>query len=143
MCSGNMLSVRPVWVPRYTYMLAVAAVITLTGCATSDSTPVHPTVLGHTKEQISTCAGVPLQERQDGELVMLTYYKEASILEEAFPQSKSSFPRVHHGCRVRLGLKDNHVVGVEYQSIPQSYRDLTHCEEIFERCQSDAKTSLP
>lgn len=126
--------VRSVRMSGYTCMLATAAIITLTGCATSDHTPVQATALGHTKEQIIACAGTPLEERQDGELVMLTYYKEASILEEAFPQAKSSFPKVRHGCRAHLGLKDNHVVGVEYQSIPESYQDYVHCEQIFERC---------
>lgn len=127
----------------YAFMMVATAVVALTGCATSDHAPVNASVLGKTKEQIVACAGTPLEERQDREMVILTYYKEASILEEAFPQAKTSFPKVHHGCRARLGLKDNHVVGVEYQSVPDSYQDSVHCEEIFEQCQSDAKTSVP
>lgn len=122
--------------------MMVTAAIALTGCATSSHTPVNADVLGHTKEQIIACAGTPLKETQDKGLVILMYYKEASILEEAFPQAKSSFPKVHHGCWARLGLKDNHVVGAEYRSVPESYQSYDHCEEIFEPCHSDGRTSV-
>lgn len=124
-------------------MMVATAIISVAGCAALDYTPLKASMLGKTKEQIVACAGAPLEERQDGEMVILTYYKEASILEEAFPQSKTSFPKVHHGCRARLGLKDNHVVGVEYQSVPDSYQDSVHCEEIFEQCQAGAQTPAP
>jgi len=123
--------------------MATTAILALTGCATANQTPMQPSVLGHTKEQVIACAGTPVEETQDTDMMILTYYKEASILEEAFPQAKSSFPKVHHGCRARLGLKDNHVVGVEYQAVPESYQESDHCEEIFERCQADGNTFVP
>lgn len=123
--------------------MVMAATMILTGCATSDRTSAQANVLGKTKEQIIACAGTPLEERQDQGMVILTYYKEASILEEAFPQAKTSFPKVHHGCRARLGLRENRVVGAEYHSIPGSYRDDAHCEEIFEPCESNAQPASP
>ncbi len=69
-----------------------------------------------------------------GDLTVLKYYKEASILEESFPASKGSVARIHHGCRATLALKNDRVEGIQYNSVPSSYKDEDHCDEIFENC---------
>lgn len=65
---------------------------------------------------------------------ILTYYKEASILEEAFPQAKSSVSKLPTGAGLGSASKNNQVVGVEYQPVPASCQDIDHCEEILEPC---------
>lgn len=67
-------------------------------------------------------------------MTILKYYKEASILEESSFVSKSSFPRVHHGCWATLGLKNDRVEGVQYDSVPPSSRHEDHCDQIFANC---------
>lgn len=81
-----------------------------------------------------SCIPVPPQERVVGDLTLLKYYKEASLLEESFPGTKSSVARIHHGCWATLMLKDDRVEGVQYESIPATYKDDEHCDEIFVQC---------
>ena len=82
-----------------------------------------------------------------GDMAVLRYYKEASVLEESFAASKSSVARIHHGCWATLGLKNERVEGVQYDSVPSSYKHEEHCDEIFQNCvESESgidKTSPP
>ena len=91
-------------------------------------------LMGKTKQEVLACAGIPIREQEHDDMAELIYYKEASLLEESFPSSKGSVPKNHHGCRASVQLKENHVVGVRYQSVPNSYHDEDHCDEIFESC---------
>ncbi len=133
---------RTALLARSGYGLAVPlmlAIVGLSGCATTvrEATPPSPTqraLIGKTKQELKACALVKPEESVTGDLTILRYYKEASILEESFSGSKSSVPRIHHGCWATLGLKNDRVEGVRYDSVPSSYEDEDHCDEIFRNC---------
>lgn len=91
-------------------------------------------LIGKTKQELVECAGLPIRESEYGGTVELIYYKEASLLEESFPGSKASIARLHHGCRANVELRGNRVMDVQYESIPDSYHDEDHCDEIFKSC---------
>lgn len=119
----------------------VLVILAIAGCAEatpngSKSYPVQRALIGKSKAELLVCAGQPLTERVKGEQVLFVYYREASQLEESFAGSKSSFPMVHHGCRATLLLEEERVTGVQYESVPSTYRDDDHCEEIFQSCVS-------
>ena len=123
-----------------TVVLTLLALIGFIGCTTSPSeniTPPSPTqkaLIGKTKQDLMSCTTVQPEARTVGDLMVLRYYKEASILEESFAASKSSVARIHHGCWATLGLKNDRVEGVQYDSVPSSYRHEDHCDEIFLNC---------
>jgi hypothetical protein len=98
-----------------------------------DSQPQH-ILMGKTKQEVLACAGAPIREDEHDDMAELIYYKEASLLEESFAGSKGSIAKIHHGCRAKVQLKGNRVTGVSYQSVPNSYHDEDHCDEIFESC---------
>ena len=117
--------------------LIMVGYVWLIGCAASQ--PIEPfpmgnALLGKSKQELISCAGNPLQETKAVEGTILTYYKEAPIFEESFSFSKGSRSGVHHGCWVYLLMGEDHVVGVEYKSVPQSVDATDHCEEIFHTC---------
>lgn len=116
-------------------------IVAIAGCAGatpngSKSYPVQRALIGKPKAELLACAGPPHTQRVNGEEVLFVYYREASQLEESFAGSKSSFPMVHHGCRATLLLEEERVTGVQYESVPSTYRDDDHCEEIFQSCVS-------
>ena len=110
------------------------------GCTTTPSettTPPSPTqkaLIGKTRQELMACTSVQPQESMLGDLTVLKYYKEASVLEESFAASKSSVARLHHGCWASLVLKNDRVEGVQYDSVPSSHMEDDHCDEIFEHC---------
>ena len=109
----------------------------LIGCAASQPiapNPIGKALLGKSKQELVACAGNPLQETKTAEGTVLTYYKEASMLEESFSFSKGSRSGVHHGCWAHLLMGEDRVVGVEYRSAPRSVDATDHCEEIFHTC---------
>ena len=117
--------------------LVLCSAVWLIGCAASqpiESTPVGKALLGKSKQDLVACVGSPLQETMTTEGTELTYYKEASMLEESFSFSKGSRSGVHHGCWAHLLMGDDRVVGVEYRSAPRSVDATDHCEEIFHTC---------
>jgi hypothetical protein len=91
-------------------------------------------LVGKTKADLQRCARARPEEEIVGEVTVLKYYKEASLLEESFPGTKSSVPRVHHGCWATLRLLNERVTEVQYRSVPQSYLAEDHCDEIFAPC---------
>ena len=119
-------------------LLLMCPVLLFLACAMADQREVRdsqrPILMGKTKQDVLACAGAPIRESEDGEMAELIYYKEASLLEESFPGSKGSIARIHHGCRAKVQFKGNRVMGVSYQSVPNSYHDEDHCDEIFESC---------
>jgi len=117
--------------------LVLYSAVWLIGCAASqpiEPTPIGKALLGKGKQDLVACVGSPLQETKTTEGTVLTYYKEASMLEESFPFSKGSRSGVHHGCWAHLLMGDDRVVGVEYRSVPRSVDATDHCEEIFHTC---------
>jgi hypothetical protein len=100
----------------------------------SEEYPAKKALIGKVKRELIGCAGPPVIDRAGDEQAMMVYYREASQLEESFPGSKSSFAKVHHGCRATILLQEDRVIDVRYESDPSSYQDEDHCEEIFERC---------
>lgn len=117
--------------------LVLCIAVWLIGCAASqpiEPNPIGKALLGKSKQELVACVGNPLQETKTTEGTVLTYYKEASMLEESFSFSKGSRSGVHHGCWAHLLMGDDHVVGVEYRSAPRSVDATDHCEEIFHTC---------
>ena len=117
--------------------LVLCSAVWLIGCAASqpiESNPIGKALLGKSKQELVACVGIPIQETKTTEGTVLTYYKEASMLEESFSFSKGSRSGVHHGCWAYLLMGDDRVVGVEYRSVPPSVHATDHCEEIFHTC---------
>ena len=117
--------------------LVLCIAVWLIGCVASqpiEPNPIGKAMLGKSKQELVACVGNPLQETKTTEGTVLTYYKEASMLEESFSFSKGSRSGVHHGCWAHLLMGDDRVVGVEYRSAPRSVDATDHCEEIFHTC---------
>jgi hypothetical protein len=95
---------------------------------------VQRMLLGKSSQAVIACAGAPASQKVQGEEAVLVYYKEASLLEESFPSSKSSFSKIHHGCRATVLFRNDRVSDVRYQSVPATYHDESHCHDIFEAC---------
>jgi len=111
----------------------------IVGCAAvtpngPEAYPAQKALIGKTRQDLIACAGVPVSEWAGEERLAAIYYREASQLEESFPGSKSSFAKVHHGCRATIFFDRDRVADVRYESDPSSYQDEDHCEEIFDRC---------
>ncbi len=118
-------------------LCGLCVVYGLAGCAGLEDRPPHPVaeaLIGKTQHELLSCAGAPLAESRHQGFTILTYYKEASLLEESFPLSKTTLPKVHHGCRARIRLEDDRVTGVEYHPVPQDFHEEVHCDEIFLPC---------
>jgi len=117
--------------------LVLCIAVWLIGCAASqpiEPNPIGKALLGKSKQELVACVGNPLQETKTTEGTVLTYYKEASMLEESFSFSKGSRSGVHHGCWAHLLMGNDRVLGVEYRSAPRSVDATDHCEEIFHTC---------
>lgn len=114
------------------------------GCAEAPSKgsvtyPAQQALIGKSKQELFACAGKPVGEKTQEDLTVFTYYKQASLLEESFPEARSSFSKVHHGCRATVVLQGNRINEVRYESVPSYYQDEDHCEEIFELCTDPSK----
>lgn len=135
--------------PRYGKLAAVktsfislilSASFGVAGCAApAPETVVPPSLtqralIGKTKQELLACAAVRPEVGQVGDDTILKFYKEASILEESFVASKGSVSRVHHGCWATVGLRNDRVEGIQYDSVPAPSRHEDHCDEIFARC---------
>ncbi len=120
-------------------ILTIPSWLSLSGCTTPPTAIPPPSttkqaLVGKTKTELMSCAIVRPEEKMVGTVTVLKYYKEASLLEESFPGTKSSFPRTHHGCWAVLHLTNDVVTEVQYRSVPKDYEDDDHCDEIFEPC---------
>ena len=117
--------------------LLVCTAVWFVGCAASqpiEPNPIGKALLGKSRQELFAYAGNPLQETKTAEGTVLSYYREAPMLEESFPFSKGSRSGAHHGCWARLLMGEDRVVGVEYRSVPPSVDATDHCEEIFHAC---------
>jgi len=117
--------------------LVLCSAVWLIGCAASqpiEPNPIGKVLLGKSKQELVACVGNPLQETKTTEGTVLTYYKEASMLEESFPFSKGSRAGAHRGCWASLLLADDRVTGVEYRAAPSTLNTDDLCERIFETC---------
>jgi hypothetical protein len=122
---------------RAVAVVIVYAAVWLVGCAAPQPIEQSPTgnaLLGKSREELVACAGNPLQETKTIEGTVLSYYKEAPMLEESSPFLKGSRAGAHHGCWAHLLMGEDRVVGVEYRSLPPSVHATDHCEEIFHTC---------
>jgi hypothetical protein len=111
----------------------------LSGCAdvpqeSSEPMPAQRVLLGMSRDALLSCADPPVIERRKDDEMLFVYYREAPQFEESFGGTKSSFPRVHHGCRASLTLQQDRVIGIRYQSEPRTINAERHCEEIFQGC---------
>src|SRR2546428_11126678 len=114
--------------------LVLCIAVWLIGCVASqpiEPNPIGKAMLGKSKQELVACVGNPLQETKTTEGTVLTYYKEASMLEESFSFSKGSRSGVHHGCWAHLLMGDDRVVGVEYRSAPRSVTPPDTSERFF------------
>jgi hypothetical protein len=117
--------------------LVVCTAVWLIGCAAPqplEPSPIGKALLGKSQQELVACAGNPLRETKTVEGTVLSYYKEAPMLEESSPFLKGSRPGAHHGCWAHLLMGEDHVVGVEYRSVPPAVHATDHCEEIFQAC---------
>ncbi|MBS0171882.1 MAG: hypothetical protein JSR62_16160 [Nitrospira sp.] len=118
-------------------VLLLAAGLAL-GCQSvppvTEGYPHQQGLLGKSKQDVLACAGPPLQERGEGALTTLRYYREAPLLEESMVGSKGSRPTVHHGCWATVILQDQRVDRVRYRFVPSSVDASNDCEEIFADC---------
>lgn len=120
-------------------LLFPVAIAAVAGCAEirpdgHDAFPAKRALIGKSKDALYACAGKPASEKTAGDRAVAVYYREASQLEESFGGSKSSFAKVHHGCRATILIEQGRITEVRYQSEPETYRDEDHCEDIFEPC---------
>jgi hypothetical protein len=117
--------------------LVVCTAVWLIGCAGPqplEPSPIGKALLGKSQQELVACAGNPLRETKTVEGTVLSYYKEAPMLEESSPFLKGSRAGAHHGCWAHLLMGEDRVVGVEYRSVPPSVHATDHCEEIFHTC---------
>ena len=123
-----------------TSAIAFSVWIGITGCApqipsmVAAPASVETALIGKTKQELVACSAVTPNERIVGDVTELMFYKEASLLEESFPVSKSNFATVHHGCLAHVHLKDGRVQSIHYHAVPPSYPDYDHCDNIFAAC---------
>ena len=111
--------------------------VCLIGCAASqpiEPPPIQKALLGKSKQALIACAGNPSQETKTAEGTVLTYYKEASMLDESFPFSQGSRAGAHRGCWASLLLADDRGTGLEYRKAPSTLNTDDLCEKIFETC---------
>lgn len=107
------------------------------GCANLEQGAAHqapPQLIGKTKDSIRACAGAPHSEYRAGNATVLRYYREAAMLDESKIASKGSFPGVHRGCWANLLIEDGAVTGIEFRPVPNSERETSNCETIFDAC---------
>jgi len=120
-------------------MLAMLCGLGWGGCTTTPSEAPAPSstqkaLVGKTKQELLSCAQSQPDEKTVGEVTVLKFYKEASLFEESFPGTKSSFAQPHHGCWATLRLTHDVVTEVQYRSVPKDSLDYDHCDEIFAPC---------
>ncbi len=119
---------------RVTLLLILAL---LAACTTTPGAPddqVRTSLLGKSHSEILACAGTPVQENQTEQGRVLRYYREAPMFDESGVFLKGSRPGVHRGCWVSLLFDQDHVVGAEFRSAPESLGDVRLCDGIFESC---------
>jgi hypothetical protein len=119
----------------------------LVGLGLSSCTPMPSVVLappsvekalyGKTEKELLACAAVRPSEQSGPGKTGLLFYKEASLLDESFPGTKSSAPNVHHGCLAHVELQDDRIQQIHYHAVPETYPGYDHCDEIFEPCLGD------
>ncbi len=130
---------KPLLPPRYLRMPALFILAVVAACAANPAAPdddIRKSLLGKSRAEILACAGLPAQENQTEQGLVLRYYKEAPMFDESGVFLKGSQPGVHRGCWVSLLFEKDHVVGAEYRSAPESLGDVQLCHRIVESCQA-------
>ena len=130
---------KPLLPPRCLRMPAFFILLLVAACAANPGAPnddIKKSLLGKSQTEILACAGLPAQENQTEQGLVLRYYKEAPMFDESGVFLKGSQPGVHRGCWVSLLFEKDHVVGAEYRSAPESLGDVQLCHRIVESCQA-------
>ncbi len=129
---------RPAYLHLHHGLLILLMTGLVLGCQSippvTEGYPHQQAIRGKTRDQVLACAGTPLQEREEGAVTALRYYKEAPLLEESMVSSKGSRPAVHHGCWATVIIQDHRVDRVRYHFVPSSVDASNDCEEIFAQC---------
>ena len=92
--------------------------------------------IGMTADALRQCAGSPSHEtKKNGDVTILSYYKEAPILQQSFPGPRSSISRLSlHACWVTARVEQETVQEISYRSVPQTIDASMYCEAILEPC---------
>jgi len=117
--------------------LGGTAVMLAAGCATPappQPGPIQRALIGKIKQELLACAGAPQSETAVEGGTVLTYYQRASPLEHYFSAARSGVACPRRGCEARLTLKDDRVVSVQFQAVPEALDGCEECGEIFARC---------
>lgn len=99
---------KPLLLPRCLRMPALFILAVVAACAANPAAPdddIRKSLLGKSRAEILACAGLPAQENQTEQGLVLRYYKEAPMFDESGVFLKGSQPGVHRGCWVSLLLK--------------------------------------
>jgi hypothetical protein len=123
---------------RHRLIFLIVVMSAATACASNHSATQHSIgsqLLGKTRADIIACAGQPVKQVSHSEGLILRYYKEASLLEESHPTSKSSHSRTHEGCWTSLLIEEERVTGVQFRSVPDLEDSLhVECQRQFQSC---------
>jgi len=109
----------------------------LAGCASPARVGQYPNqqhMIGKTKDTLLACAGIPKKQQPWEGATLFRYYREAPILEESEPVSKSSFGTIRHGCWATAVIENDQVTDVVYQFVPPTFDASNDCEAIFDSC---------
>lgn len=122
---------------RNVYMLRICLLVILvasmTGCAAMRAEEHATAVLGKTKVELLSCAGVPLREYQEGDLTFLTYSVESGKIVgmSRIGRGPGMLAGASHQCEATVTLRDSKVTQVQYRS---TARNDGPCEPIFRGC---------
>lgn len=123
--------------PARLALLGGMATMAAAGCTTPASPqpgPIERALIGKTKQELLACAGAPQSETAVEGTTVLTFYQRASPLEHYFSAARSGIACPRRGCEARLTLKDDRVVSVQFQAVPEALDGCEECDEIFARC---------
>src|SRR5215217_1035811 len=111
----------------------------LMACSAPETTVILPNrdaSIGMTADALRQCAGSPRHEtKKNGNVTVLSYYKEAPILQQSFSGARSSISRLSlHACWVTARVEQETVKEISYRSVPQTIDASMYCEAILKPC---------
>ena len=98
---------KPLLPPRYLRMPALFILAVVAACAANPAAPdddIRKSLLGKSRAEILACAGLPAQENQTEQGLVLRYYKEAPMFDESGVFLKGSQPEIDEAIKKRSGL---------------------------------------
>lgn len=94
----------------------------------------HGALIGQSQQEVFNCAGQPRRIMREGNDTVAIFYRSANQFESSFSGTKSSRTCPPHGCEATVKFRQDRVVEVEYQPVPEAVGGCDHCEEIFQGC---------